>query len=163
MSWDCTRVAFSLFVGVAGGQMEKVAASAFLEAAEWRVDESRCRVTEAQQKCHLTLPTWTWPKPFHFTSVDFDLFVYYFIVYLILLMTLGWLVFVTHTECISPSASRHNKTCIAAHTFVKGEIFLYSSNWDFIGTLSKDFACQSILTFQPRTHIGGLLTMRWGC
>lgn len=33
-------IVFSLFVGVAPGQMEKVAMSAFLKAAEWRVDES---------------------------------------------------------------------------------------------------------------------------
>lgn len=56
-SGDCTQVAFSRLVGVAVGQMEQDAVSAFHKAAEGRVDESLQRVTEAQQKCHLTLPT----------------------------------------------------------------------------------------------------------
>lgn len=54
---DCTQVAFSLLVGVAVGQMEQVAVSAFHKVAEGRVDGSLQRVTEAQNKCHLTLPT----------------------------------------------------------------------------------------------------------
>lgn len=52
-----TQVAVSSLVGVAVGQMEQGAVSAFHKAAEGRVDESLQRVTEAQQKCHLTLPT----------------------------------------------------------------------------------------------------------
>lgn len=46
-----------ILVGVAVDQMEQVAVSAFHKAAEGRVDESLQRVTEAQQKCHLPLPT----------------------------------------------------------------------------------------------------------
>lgn len=46
------RLHFLLLVGVAVGQMEKGAVSAFHKAAEGRVDESPQRVTEAQQKCH---------------------------------------------------------------------------------------------------------------
>lgn len=61
-SGDCTQVAFSPLVGVAVGQMEKGAVSAFHKAAEGRVDESPQRVTEAQQKCHLTVPTWMCSK-----------------------------------------------------------------------------------------------------
>ena len=65
-SGDCTQVAFSPLVGVAVGQMEKGAVSAFHKAAEGRVDESPQRVTEAQQKCHLTVPTWMWSKVWNF-------------------------------------------------------------------------------------------------
>lgn len=48
---NCTQVAVSPLVGVAVGQMEQDAGSAFHKAAEGRVDESLQRVTEAQQKC----------------------------------------------------------------------------------------------------------------
>lgn len=66
---DCTQVAYSRLVGGAVGQMEQGAVSAFHKAAEGRVDESPQRVTEAQQKCHLTLPTWMWSKYWHFPFV----------------------------------------------------------------------------------------------
>ena len=68
-SGDCTQVAYSRLVGGAVGQMEQGAVSAFHKAAEGRVDESPQRVTEAQQKCHLTLPTWMWSKYWHFPFV----------------------------------------------------------------------------------------------
>lgn len=51
-----TQVAVSPLLGVTVGQMEQGAGSAFHKAAEGRVDESLQRVTEAQQKCLLTLP-----------------------------------------------------------------------------------------------------------
>lgn len=54
------------YSSVAVGQMEQGAVSAFHEAAEGRVDESLQRGTEAQKRCHLTLPTWIWSKQWNF-------------------------------------------------------------------------------------------------